>query len=115
MRSYSSTLDDACAARRWSARHNDNNQKKNNKSSSNNNSKTHAIPHSESLRAWSPQHASAHTRPRTPARLPYTAIALYGRYISNGIYSVCIMGALRVFKREQFLFLRSAGKNTLPN
>ncbi|KAL1520185.1 hypothetical protein AB1Y20_023655 [Prymnesium parvum] len=27
-------------------------------------------------------------------------------YISNSIYSVCIMGALRVFKREQFLFLR---------
>jgi len=27
-------------------------------------------------------------------------------YISNSIYSVCIEGAMRVFKREQFLFLR---------
>jgi len=27
-------------------------------------------------------------------------------YMSNSIYSVCIEGAMRVFKREQFLFLR---------
>jgi hypothetical protein len=27
-------------------------------------------------------------------------------YVSNSIYSVCVLAALRVFKREQFLFLR---------
>ena len=27
-------------------------------------------------------------------------------YVTNSLYPVCIAGALRIFKREQFLFLR---------
>ena len=27
-------------------------------------------------------------------------------YVTNSLYPICIAGALRIFKREQFLFLR---------
>ena len=56
------------------------------------------------------QLAAARARARTAATRLTAPVrhARHGaaRYVTNSLYPICIAGALRIFKREQFLFLR---------